>query len=112
MSTEMMKAVRVHRYGPPESLVYEDVPKPRPGAGQVLIRNEAAGVNFSDIDQRRNTYPPLQPALPHILGAEFAGTVEALGENVTGVALSRRIPGRPRRGASSHVNSTCGSGQR
>jgi len=93
VSTEMMKAVRVHRYGPPESLVYEDVPKPRAGAGQVLIRNEAAGVNFSDIDQRRNTYPPLQLSLPHLLGAEVAGTVEAVGENVTGVAVGDRVFG-------------------
>ncbi len=93
MTTETMKAVRVHRYGPPDdSLVYEDVPKPRAGAGQVLVRNEAAGVNFADIEQRRNNYP-LQPPLPHILGCEFAGMVEAVGDGVSGVEVGQRVFG-------------------
>jgi NADPH2:quinone reductase len=93
MAAETMKAVRVHSYGPPDdSLAYEDVPKPRAGAGQVLIRNEAAGINFADIDQRRNNYP-FQPPLPHILGAEFAGTVEAAGDRVSGVQVGQRVFG-------------------
>ncbi|WP_431236217.1 quinone oxidoreductase family protein (plasmid) [Mycolicibacterium psychrotolerans] len=93
MAVETMKAVRLHRYGPPDdSLVYDDVPKPRAGAGQVLIRNEAAGINFADIEQRRNNYP-FQPPLPHILGAEFAGTVEAVGDGVSGVQVGERVFG-------------------
>ncbi|OPX12426.1 alcohol dehydrogenase [Mycobacterium sp. AT1] len=87
-----MKAIRIHRYGPPECLVYEDVPIPRAGPGQVLIRNEAAGINFADIDQRRNNYP-FQPPLPHLLGAEFAGSVEAVGEGVSSVAVGDRVFG-------------------
>ncbi len=67
MTSGTMKAVRIHRYGPPECLIYEDVPIPQAGPGQVLVRNEAAGINFADIDQRRNNYP-FQPALPHLLG--------------------------------------------
>ncbi|EHB49926.1 NADPH:quinone reductase [Mycolicibacterium rhodesiae JS60] len=93
MTTETMKAVRVHSYGPAVgSLAYEDVPKPRAGAGQVLIRNEAAGINFADIEQRRNNYP-FQPPLPHILGAEFAGIVEAAGDGVSGVEVGKRVFG-------------------
>lgn len=88
-----MKAVRLHRYGPPEeSLVYEDVPKPLAGAGQVLIRNEAVGINFADIEQRRNTYP-FPVSLPTILGNEFAGTVEALGDGVSGITVGDRVFG-------------------
>lgn len=88
-----MKAVRLHRYGPPEdSLVYEDVPKPVAGPGQVLIRNEAVGLNFADIEQRRNTYP-FPVSLPTILGNEFAGTVEALGDGVSGITVGDRVFG-------------------
>lgn len=92
MSSDTMKAIRVHRYGPPESLVFEDVPIPRPGPGQVLIRNEAAGINFADVDQRRNNYP-FQPPLPHLLGTEFAGSVEVLGEGVSSAAIGDRVFG-------------------
>ncbi|GAY16282.1 NADPH:quinone reductase [Mycobacterium sp. shizuoka-1] len=93
MTPETMKAVRVHRYGPPDdSLVYEDVPTPRAGAGQVLVRNEAAGINFADIEQRRNNYP-FQPPLPHILGGEFAGTVESVGDGVSAVDVGERVFG-------------------
>ncbi|MDZ7883706.1 MAG: zinc-binding dehydrogenase [Mycobacterium sp.] len=93
MPTELMKAVRVHRYGAPDvGLVYEDVPMPRAGVGQVLIRNEAAGINFADIEQRRNNYP-FQPPLPHILGAEFAGTVAAVGDDVSGLTVGERVFG-------------------
>jgi NADPH2:quinone reductase len=92
MSSDTMKAIRIHRYGPPESLVYEDVPIPQPGPGQVLIRNEAAGINFADIEQRRNNYP-FQPPLPHLLGAEFAGTVQEVGAGASTVAKGDRVFG-------------------
>lgn len=92
MTSGTMKAVRIHRYGPPECLIYEDVPIPQAGPGQVLVRNEAAGINFADIDQRRNNYP-FQPALPHLLGAEFAGVVEAVGDGVTSAAVGDRVFG-------------------
>jgi NADPH2:quinone reductase len=92
MTTDTMKAVRIHRYGPPEGLVYEDLPTPRAGARQLLIRNEAAGINFADIEQRRNNYP-VPPTLPGILGGEFAGTVKAVGEGVSGVAVGDRVFG-------------------
>jgi NADPH2:quinone reductase len=92
MTAESMKAIRIHRHGSPETLVYEDVPKPRPAAGQVLVRNEAAGVNFADIEQRRNNYP-FQPPLPHVLGCEFAGTIESVGEGVSALEVGERVFG-------------------
>lgn len=71
-----MKAVRVHRPGSPDALVYEDVPNPVAGPGQVVVRVEAAGVNFADTNARRasNTAPPPVP-----LGGEAAGTIVEVG---------------------------------
>lgn len=78
-----MKAVRFHKTGGPEVLVYEDVPDPTPKDGEVLIRIEAVGLNFADVMRRRgDNYPDPSPP-PFILGAEVAGTVEALGNGVT-----------------------------
>jgi NADPH2:quinone reductase len=72
-----MKAVRVHEYGGPEVLSYEDVPTPEPGPGEARVRLAASGVNFIDVYQRTGTYPG---DLPFILGIEGAGEVEAVGE--------------------------------
>ena len=83
-----MKAIRVHRLGGPEVLQYEDVPVPTPGPGQALIRIEAAGVNFIDIYRRTGLY---KIDLPHTLGQEGAGTVEALGPGVRGIAIGDRL---------------------
>lgn len=78
-----MKAVRFHSTGGPEVLVYEDVPDPTPADGEVLIRIEAVGLNFSDVMRRRgDDYPEPSPP-PFTLGGEVAGTVAALGEGVT-----------------------------
>ena len=72
-----MKAVRFHKTGGPEVLVYEDVPDPTPRDGEVLIKVEAAGLNFSDVmRQRGDNYPEPSPT-PFILGVEVAGTVAA-----------------------------------
>jgi NADPH2:quinone reductase len=75
-----MKAIRLTATGGPEVLRYEDVPDPRPAAGQVLVRIEAAGVNFADTYQRTGHYAT---PLPLILGQEAAGTVAVLGTGVT-----------------------------
>jgi len=70
-----MKAVRIHAYGGPDTLVYEDAPRPRPGEGEALVRIHAAGVNPLDWKMRQGaTYP-----LPFILGWDVAGVVEELG---------------------------------
>jgi NADPH2:quinone reductase len=75
-----MKAVFVEKPGGPESLQYADLPKPTPGPGQALVKIEAAGVNFIDIYFRTGLYPAPPPIL---LGNEGAGTVEAVGPDVT-----------------------------
>ncbi len=78
-----MKAIRLHAHGGPEVLVYEDVPDPVPGPGQVLIRVEAASVNFADTMRRRNLPYPYPSEPPFTPGGEVAGTVARLGEGVT-----------------------------
>lgn len=75
-----MKAIRVQQFGGPEVLTYEEMLAPQPGPGQVLIKVEAAGLNFIEIYQRLGQYPM---ALPYTPGGEFAGTVERVGEGVT-----------------------------
>lgn len=80
--SNLMKAVRAKSFGTPDVLVLEEVPVPRPGPGQVLIRVESAGVNFSDVKRRRNDAYPFPTTLPYTPGGEVAGTVEELGEGV------------------------------
>ncbi|ETX00353.1 MAG: quinone oxidoreductase [Candidatus Entotheonella factor] len=82
-----MKAVRIHEFGGPEAMQYEEVPTPTPAAGQVLVKLAAAGLNFIDVYQRTGLYPN---ALPYTLGLEGSGTVEAVGPEVTGFS-----PGDP-----------------
>src|SRR2546428_3468525 len=74
-----MKAIRVHAPGGPEALRYEDIERPAPGPGQVLVKIEAAGVNFIDIYQRTGHY---KVPLPVTLGQEAAGRVNAGGPRV------------------------------
>jgi NADPH:quinone reductase len=85
-----VKAVRYHRFGGPDVLVYEDVPDPAVGPGDVLIRVGAAGVNFSDVMRRAGTYNPNLP-LPHHEGVEAAGTVERVGAEVQGPKPGDRV---------------------
>jgi len=83
-----MKAVRIHTPGGPEALKYEDVPKPTPDKGQVLVKNDAVGLNFIDIYHRTGLY---KLPLPAILGREAAGSVEAVGEGVTNFKPGDRV---------------------
>jgi NADPH2:quinone reductase len=83
-----MKAIRIQQYGPAEVLKYEEVPMPEPGPGQARVKLEAIGVNFIDIYQRSGLY---QNPLPFTLGMEGAGTVDALGPNVTDVREGERV---------------------
>ncbi len=76
-----MKAIRVHEFGGPEVLKLEEVEKPRPAAGQVLVRIRAAGVNPYDTYMRTGTYIK-RPALPYTPGSDGAGEVEAVAEGV------------------------------
>ncbi len=77
-----MKAVRIHAYGGPEVLRYEDAPKPVPAAGEALIRVRAAGVNPVDWKIREGMMKGAQP-LPLIIGYDISGTVEGLASDVT-----------------------------
>ncbi|AGK58693.1 alcohol dehydrogenase zinc-binding domain-containing protein [Hyphomicrobium denitrificans 1NES1] len=79
-SHDMAYAVRVHAYGGPEVLTYEDVEVGPPGPGEVLLKQHAVGVNFIDIYQRDGLYK--LPSLPAILGSEGAGEVIAVGPKV------------------------------
>ncbi|MFN8473296.1 MAG: NADP-dependent oxidoreductase [Anaerolineae bacterium] len=79
-----MKAIRIHSYGGPEVLVYEDAPIPDPGSGEVLIRVRAAGVNPIDWKIRAGYMSAfLNLAFPFILGIDVAGEVESVGSDVT-----------------------------
>lgn len=83
-----MKAIRVHRPGGPEALRYEDVPDPRPGAGEALVRIEAAGLNYIDVYYRTGQY---KAELPLTLGQEGAGTVVSVAEGVSEVKPGDRV---------------------
>jgi NADPH:quinone reductase len=85
-----MKAILVHEFGGPEVLKLEEIPTPRPGAGQVLVRIHAAGVNPYDTYMRNGLYP-VKPPLPYTPGSDAAGVVEAIGEGVTKVKPGDRV---------------------
>ncbi|MBI5488560.1 MAG: zinc-binding dehydrogenase [Deltaproteobacteria bacterium] len=85
-----MKAVVFHQHGGPEVLQYEDVPDPRPGCGEVLVRIKAVALNRLDL-WVRNGLPKLRLAWPHILGSDIAGVVEAVGDGVGGVEVGKPV---------------------
>jgi NADPH2:quinone reductase len=85
----MQKAIRIHAHGGPEVLQWEDVPQPAPGPGEALVRHAAVGLNYIDVYFRTGLYKP--PALPAVIGMEASGTVEAVGEGVTNVAVGDRV---------------------
>lgn len=84
-----MRAIVAHTLGEPEVLTLRSHPTPQPGPGEVLVRLQAIGVNFSDTERRRGVYDP--PELPWIPGNEGAGEVAALGPNVEPCWLGRRV---------------------
>ena len=85
-----MKAVRVHQNGGPEALRYEDVDIPVPGAGEVLVRHAAIGLNFLDVYYRSGLYPPPN-GLPLTPGGEAAGVIETVGAGVTELHKGDRV---------------------
>ncbi|GAC1630517.1 MAG: zinc-dependent alcohol dehydrogenase family protein [Candidatus Acidiferrum sp.] len=85
-----MKAIRVHEFGGPEQLKLDEVPTPRPAAGQVLVKVHAAGVNPYDTYMRAGTYA-VKPTLPYTPGSDAAGVVESIGEGVTKVKPGDRV---------------------
>ncbi len=85
----MTKAVRIHAPGGPEVLKYEDVPTPEPGPGEALIRQEGIGLNYIDVYFRTGLYKA--PSMPLTIGQEGAGTVIAVGADVTDVRPGDRV---------------------
>jgi len=90
-----MQAVRFHRNGGPEVLVLEEVQTPIPARGEVLVRVEAAAVNYADTVRRWGDHYPLPTPLPFVAGGEVVGVVEAVGEGVSSDLLGRRVFGAP-----------------
>jgi NADPH:quinone reductase-like Zn-dependent oxidoreductase len=93
MATEMMQAVRFHRFGGPEELVIESVPRPAsPGEGQVLVKVRSAGVNYIDVGLRSGLLQSRIPvSLPAIPGVELSGTVEELGPGVSSLVKGQAV---------------------
>ncbi len=87
-----MRAVRCNAYGPPESLVVEDIAPLAPGDGEVLIEVKAAGVNFPDSLITQNKYQ-IKPPLPFTPGGELAGIVRAIGAGVTRARVGQSVIG-------------------
>ncbi|SMD26004.1 NADP-dependent oxidoreductase [Kibdelosporangium aridum] len=89
-----MKTVRFHEYGDPDVLRYEDVEQPVPGAGEVRIRVAATSFNSVDGNIRGGFMRgPIPVVLPHTPGIDVAGTVDALGEGVAGIAVGDEVIG-------------------
>jgi len=95
-----MKAIRIHAYGGPEVMRLEELFTPSPGAGEVLVRIQAASVNFIDIQSRRgelvgHTFYQRNtsggPEMPMRLGSQGVGVVEGMGDEVTGFQLGERV---------------------
>src|SRR5262245_22939331 len=85
-----MKAILVREFGGPDVLKLEEVPTPKPAAGELLVRIHAAGVNPYDTYMRAGTYPR-RPPLPYTPGSDGAGVVEAVGEGVEKVKRGDRV---------------------
>ncbi|MWV40903.1 NADPH:quinone oxidoreductase family protein [Natrialba sp. INN-245] len=90
-----MRAIEVNSYGDSDRLEAIDAPIPEPGAGEVRIDVEAAGINFADVMQRRGQYPG-GPEPPYVPGMEVAGTVDAVGERAEPPSADGASGGEPR----------------
>jgi len=84
----MVKAIRIHKAGGPEVLAWEDVTVEKPGAGQILVRHGAVGLNYIDVYHRTGLYPITYPSG---IGMEGAGTVESVGPGVTDLKPGDRV---------------------
>src|SRR4051812_36850123 len=89
-SSTTMKAVTIHRYGGPEGVSFEDIPRPEPKADELLVRVRAAGVNPVDWKIREGLG---NAPLPMVMGSDFSGVVEALGPAVKGFSVGDPVFG-------------------
>jgi NADPH:quinone reductase len=84
-----MKAIRIHTFGEPEVMQLEAVPDPQPGPGQVVVRMHAVGVNPVETYIRSGIYP--KPPTPYTPGNDGAGVIEAIGPEISQVAVGDRV---------------------
>lgn len=92
MNENTMQAVRFHEVGGPEVLRIEEIERPEPGAGEVLVRVAASAYNAAD-NGMRGGFLPIPVQLPHVPGYDVSGTVAALGEGVEGLTLGDAVVG-------------------
>ncbi|HEX6751164.1 MAG TPA: medium chain dehydrogenase/reductase family protein [Longimicrobium sp.] len=97
-----MRQVWITKRGGPEVLQVREAPDPEPKPGEIRIRVAAAGINFADILARMGLYPDAPP-LPAVVGYEVAGTVDAVGEGVTGFEIGDRVGSMTRFGGYSDI---------
>jgi NADPH2:quinone reductase len=101
-----MKAIRVHEFGGPAVMKLEDIPDPKAGPGEIVVRMRAAGVNPVDVYLHTGTYAR-KPPLPYTPGQDGAGDVESIGAGVTGFAAGDRVyiagPGNTVAGAGTYA---------
>lgn len=86
--TETARTIVIHEHGGPENLKLEMRPVGEPGPGEVRIRHAACGLNYIDVYQREGLY---KLTMPHALGMEASGTVEAVGDGVTHLSVGDRV---------------------
>ncbi len=85
----MSKAIRIHSYGGPDVLRWDDVPLPDPGPGEALVQQHAIGLNYIDVYFRTGHYKV--PGFPAVIGQEGAGVVTAIGSGVDSIAVGDRV---------------------
>lgn len=92
MAADMTRVVRIHQHGGPEVLELETIPRPSPGADEVLIRQTAIGLNFAEVYQRRGEAGPHHHTdFPCVLGSQGAGAVLAVGADVSDVTVGESV---------------------
>jgi NADPH:quinone reductase-like Zn-dependent oxidoreductase len=107
MIKQTMQAIRVHQYGEPEQLKLEQLPRPEPQAGEVLIRVHAAGVLPADWKTRQGFFKDVFPvSFPYIPGSAVAGVVEEIGPGVTTFQQGQAVFGRTTNGAYAEYTTT------
>src|ERR1044071_2614026 len=85
-----MKTIQVREFGGPEVMKLEEVPDPKPGSGQVVVRVKAVGVNPVDTYMRSGRYTRL-PALPYTPGMDAAGVIESVGSDIKNLTVGDRV---------------------
>src|SRR5215831_15338841 len=88
--TDGMKAIRAHQWCQPRDLVMDEIERPEPAAGEVLVKVESAALNFPDILLIAGKYQ-VKPPLPFSPGLEVAGTIEKLGEGIQRLEPGQRV---------------------